>query len=97
MIRAATLSFALIVEILPAFGQHTFSARDYFYVGGKYTGGPGHEVMAGQMYVEVLRPQRVVQKYPLVLLHGAGQTATNWWGRRMAARDGRTIFWSKGT
>jgi pimeloyl-ACP methyl ester carboxylesterase len=86
MIRLVTLSFALTVCFLPAFGQHTFSTRDYFYVGGKYTGGPGHEVMAGQMYVEVLRPQRVVQKYPLVLIHGAGQTATNW----MGTPDGRS-------
>src|ERR1700742_5094625 len=80
MIRPATLTFAFMVSLLPAFGQHTLSTRDFFYVGGKFTGGPGHEVMAGQMYVEVLRPQRVVQKYPLVLIHGAGQTATNWLG-----------------
>jgi pimeloyl-ACP methyl ester carboxylesterase len=86
MIRAATLSFAMILWFLPAFSQHTFSTRDYFYVGGKYAGGANNEVMAGQMYVEVLRPQRVVQKYPLVLLHGAGQTATNW----MGTPDGRT-------
>jgi pimeloyl-ACP methyl ester carboxylesterase len=86
MNRPATLAIALIAWILPAFGQHTFSTRDYFYVGGKYTGAPANEVMAGQMYVEVLRPQRVAQKYPLVFFHGAGQTATNW----MGTPDGRT-------
>jgi pimeloyl-ACP methyl ester carboxylesterase len=85
MIRLATLAFALIVSLLPALGQQTLSTRDYFYVGGKYTGPPANRVMAGQMYVEVLRPRQVVQKYPLVLLHGAGQTATNW----MGTPDGR--------
>ncbi len=81
-IRAA---LCLIAGILPAVGQHTFATRSYFYVGGKYTGQASREVMAGQMYVEVLRPQRVVQKYPLIFFHGAGQTATNW----MGTPDGR--------
>jgi pimeloyl-ACP methyl ester carboxylesterase len=85
MIRPATLALALIASFLPAFGEHTLSTRNYFYIGGKYTGPLGKEVMAGQMYVEVLRPQRVVQKFPLVLFHGAGQTATNW----MGTPDGR--------
>jgi pimeloyl-ACP methyl ester carboxylesterase len=55
--------------------------REFFYVGGKYSG----DVMAGQMYVEVLRPARVTRKYPLVFFHGAWQTATNW----MGTPDGR--------
>jgi hypothetical protein len=65
MIRPATLVLALIAWFLPTFGQHALSTRDYFYVGGKYTGPPANQVMAGQMYVEVLRPRQVVQKYPL--------------------------------
>ena len=89
MIRPAALAFVLIVWSLPAFGQQTFSTRDYFYVGGKYTRPPSNEVMAGQMYVEVLRPRQVVQKYPLVFFHGAGQTATNW----MGTPDGR-VGWA---
>jgi pimeloyl-ACP methyl ester carboxylesterase len=56
------------------------SSREFFYVGGHYTGAPGKEVMSGQMYVEVLNPQRVTRKYPLVFLHGLSQTATNWLG-----------------
>jgi pimeloyl-ACP methyl ester carboxylesterase len=58
--------------------------REYFYVGGKYTG-PPNQVMAGQMYVEVLHPARVTQKYPLVFFHGNWQTATTW----MGTPDGR--------
>jgi pimeloyl-ACP methyl ester carboxylesterase len=86
MLRPATLALALWASLPAAFAQHAFSTRDYFYVGGKYTGAPGKEVMSGQMYVEVLRPQRVTQRYPLVFIHGAGQTGTNWIG----TPDGRT-------
>lgn len=91
MIRSALLVLASILPVLvrPVFGQHALSTRDYFYVGGKYTGAPtdkeDKEVMAGQMYVEALRPARATQKYPLVFFHGAGQTGTNW----MGTPDGR--------
>lgn len=85
MFRPPTLFLLLVVCSLLASGQHALSTREYFYAGGKYTGQPGREVMAGQMYIEVLRPPRVTQKYPLVFFHGFGQTATNW----MGTPDGR--------
>jgi len=81
--RRIALAFALTFT---AFGQHTLATREFFYAGGKYSGPPSKEVMVGQMYVEVLRPQRVTQKYPIVFFHGGGQTATNW----MGTPDGRT-------
>ena len=59
--------------------------RDFFYVGGTYAGDPGKEVMRGQMYVERLQPRKVKSGYPLVLIHGAAQTATNW----LSTPDGR--------
>lgn len=86
MVRPAALALALSAFVFPLFGQHALSTRDFFYVGGKYAGSPGNEVMAGQMYVEILRPQIVSQNYALVFFHGAGQTATNW----MGTPDGRT-------
>jgi len=68
-------TLALAASALTAFAQQrTPSTREFFYVGGKYT----NDVMAGQMYVEVLRPARVTRKYPMVFIHGASQTATNW-------------------
>ncbi|MGF0238010.1 alpha/beta hydrolase [Rhodococcus sp. IEGM1300] len=60
-------------------------SHDFFYVGGEYVGLPGKEVMSGQMYVEVLRPATVTRRYPLVLVHGTAQTATNW----LKTPDGR--------
>lgn len=63
----------------------TTPQRSFFYVGGTYTNAPGKEIMQGQMYVEKLLPREVRQPYPLVLIHGAAQTATNW----MMTPDGR--------
>jgi pimeloyl-ACP methyl ester carboxylesterase len=68
-----------------AVDQSAVAQRGYFYVGGKYVGKPGKEIMRGQIYVEVLAPKDVRRPYPLVLIHGAAQTATNW----MGTPDGR--------
>jgi pimeloyl-ACP methyl ester carboxylesterase len=70
---------------VPAIDQSAVALRGYFYVGGRYTGEPGKEIMSGQVYVEVLAPKDVRRPYPLVLIHGAAQTATNW----MGTPDGR--------
>src|SRR6516164_3232768 len=60
--------------------QSAIARRGYFHVGGAYLGKPGEQRMHGQMYVEVLTPRRPRKPYPLVLVHGAAQTATNWMG-----------------
>lgn len=65
--------------------QTSPSKRSFFYVGGTYAGTPGKEIMQGQMYVEKLVPEKVKQPFPLVLIHGAAQTATGW----MMTPDGR--------
>ena len=70
---------------VPAVDQSAVAQRGYFYVGGRYVGEPGNEIMRGQAYVEVLAPKDVRRPYPLVLIHGAAQTATNW----MGTPDGR--------
>jgi pimeloyl-ACP methyl ester carboxylesterase len=70
---------------VPAVDQSAVGQRGYFYVGGTYAGEPGKEIMQGQAYVEVLAPKDLRRPYPLVLIHGAFQTATNW----MGTPDGR--------
>jgi pimeloyl-ACP methyl ester carboxylesterase len=70
---------------VPAVDQSAVGQRGFFYVGGKYVGEPGKEIMQGQAYVEVLAPKDVRRPYPLVLIHGAGVTATYW----MGTPDGR--------
>ncbi len=70
---------------VPAVDQSMVAKRGYFYVGGHYVGEPGKSIMQGQIYVEVLAPKKQRRPYPLVLIHGAAQTATNW----MGTPDGR--------
>ena len=68
----------------------------YFYVAGRYVGENGTQVMQGAMYVEVLRPRHVVHRYPLVLIHGAGQTGTNWLGTPDGRRGWAQYFLVRG-
>lgn len=93
-ISVKSLLAALIATLVPVLlaapgaappDRQPTAQRGFFYVGGHYAGAGASEVMTGQMYVEFLRPARVTRKYPLVLLHGAAQTATNW----MGTPDGR--------
>ena len=70
---------------VPTVNQSAVAARGFFYVGGHYIGEPGKHIMQGQIYVEVLAPKVQQRPYPLVLIHGAAQTATNW----MGTPDGR--------
>ena len=59
--------------------------RHAFFVGGRYVGESGRARMQGAMYVEHLRPPRTTRPWPIVMFHGAGQTAMNW----MSTPDGR--------
>src|SRR5215471_5011533 len=70
---------------VPTVDQSAVAKRGFFYVGGHYVGEPGKHTMVGQIYVEVLAPKAERRPYPLVLIHGAAQTATNW----MGTPDGR--------
>lgn len=70
---------------VPVHDQGAIASRGFFYVGGEYRGEANAQTMSGQMYVEVLAPKVSRRRYPLVLIHGAAQTATNW----MGTPDGR--------
>ncbi|MCA0423812.1 MAG: alpha/beta fold hydrolase [Proteobacteria bacterium] len=97
MLKAASVALCLLVATAssvvaqtqqPGAGggiASTVANRSFFYAGGQYVGEPGKQVMAGQMYVERLAPREVRQPFPIVLIHGAAQTATNW----MQTPDGR--------
>ena len=52
----------------------------YFFVGGKISEVGDRKVMNGQAYVEFQIPRRQSQPYPLVIIPGAAQTATNFTG-----------------
>jgi hypothetical protein len=56
------------------------SIRSYFYVSGDYVdngSGKNEHIFQNQMYVEKLLPVGgATQKYPIILIHGQGQTGT---------------------
>src|ERR1700736_6582407 len=70
---------------IPTFSTADVARTGFFYVGGHYVGQAGKEIMDGAMYVEVMVPKKIQRPYPLVFLHGAGQTGTDW----LQTPDGR--------
>jgi pimeloyl-ACP methyl ester carboxylesterase len=63
---------------IPTFSTDNIGREGFFYVGGEYAGPAGKEVMHGPMYVEVMVPKQIKQKYPIVFFHGNGQSGTVW-------------------
>src|SRR5205809_1031601 len=73
---------------IPTVSLNNVARHGFFYAGGKYVGelGPGKEsTMGGAMYVEVMVPRQIRSPYPVVFLHGAGQTGVDW----LQTPDGR--------
>jgi pimeloyl-ACP methyl ester carboxylesterase len=52
----------------------------WFFVGGQYVEGKAGPLLERQMYVEYQIPARRTQPYPIVMIHGAAQTGTNFTG-----------------
>jgi pimeloyl-ACP methyl ester carboxylesterase len=71
-------SGAMPPAAIPTFSTENLGREAFFYVGGEYTGPAGKEVMHGAMYVEVMVPKQIRQKYPIVFFHGNGQSGTVW-------------------
>jgi pimeloyl-ACP methyl ester carboxylesterase len=56
-----------------------------FYAGGRYDKDHPDQHFVGQMYVEYQVPAQQRHPYPIVLIHGGGQTGAGWW----TTSDGR--------
>src|SRR5205823_10616947 len=61
-------------------GPLALARASYFFVGGKIDTSAEGSPMLGQMYVEYMIPARRSQPYPIVMVHGGGQTGTNFTG-----------------
>jgi pimeloyl-ACP methyl ester carboxylesterase len=59
--------------------------QGFFYAGGEYVSVGDQVTMGGAMYVEVMVPHEIRHPYPIVFLHGAGQTGVDF----MQTPDGR--------
>jgi len=54
--------------------------QGYLFAGGKYSTVNGKKIMAGQIYAEFQIPKNQTHRYPVVMVHGAIQTGTNFTG-----------------
>lgn len=67
----------------PLFDEHVplqIADQGYFFVGGEYAEGTAGRRMSGQMFVQYQIPARRRSPHPLVMIHGGGQTGTNFLG-----------------
>ena len=84
MLRAVcAASFLVALTIVSAARAEeplAIAKQGYFFVGGKYSTAGDKQVMNGQIYVEYQIPKKRTQTYPLVIVPGAAQTATNFNG-----------------
>jgi hypothetical protein len=79
-----TLALALIAACAGTGTDGTSGAdkqrQGYFFVGGRYVETDKGPLMERQMYVEYQIPVQQTQRYPIVIIHGAAQTGTNFTG-----------------
>jgi pimeloyl-ACP methyl ester carboxylesterase len=68
----------------PAFGTEAgaleIASQGYIFAGGKYVDGPDGKTMVGQAYVEYQIPKNRTHPYPIVMIHGGGQSGSNFTG-----------------
>lgn len=64
----------------------SIARQGYFFVGGRLHPYNGDQTMAGQMFVQYQVPAGPTKPYPVVMVHGGGQTGTNFLG----TPDGRS-------
>jgi len=58
----------------------SIARQGYVFAGGEYSTVEGRNVMSGQLYAEFQIPSQQRHPYPIVLVHGGGQTGTNFTG-----------------
>ena len=61
-------------------GPISLARQDYFFAGGSYVQGATGAMRSGSMYVERFTPSRKLHPYPVVMIHGGGQTGSNFTG-----------------
>jgi pimeloyl-ACP methyl ester carboxylesterase len=86
-------SHAQVGGIKPSNGH---PSQGYFFVGGHYVDSKSGPIMQRQMYVEYRFPAKVTQKYPIVMIHGAAQTGTNFTGTPDGRKGWTEFFVEKG-
>jgi pimeloyl-ACP methyl ester carboxylesterase len=61
-------------------GSLEIAQQGYLFAGGKYVDGSDGKYMQGQSYVEYQIPKNRTHPYPIVMIHGGGQSGSNFTG-----------------
>ncbi|HTA41383.1 MAG TPA: alpha/beta hydrolase [Bryobacteraceae bacterium] len=75
-----TLAFLTTAASILAQSPLPIAREGYFFAGGKYSTVGNQQVMSGQMYVEYQIPVKQTHRWPIVMVHGLGQSGTNFTG-----------------
>ena len=70
--------------------------QGFFFVGGKYVQTSHGRVSGGQMYVQYQIPAKQTHAYPVVMIHGGGQTGVNFLGTPDGRRGWADYFVAAG-
>jgi pimeloyl-ACP methyl ester carboxylesterase len=95
-IAACALALALIAACATTQDSADKPRQGYFFVGGRYVETDRGPLMERQMYVEYQLPEKQTQRYPLVLIHGAAQTGTNFTGTPDGRKGWAQFFVERG-
>jgi len=97
-VTLATALFAALAGTVAAGAEEplAIAKQGYFFVGGKYETAGDKKVMHGQIYVEYQVPRKRTQPWPLVIVPGAAQTATNFEGTADGREGWREFFLRRG-
>jgi len=102
---SAKSRFVLLVAVILASGGCAVDSstragsepnQGYFFVGGRYVETEKGPLMERQMYVEYQKPTRVKQRYPIVMIHGAAQTGSNFTGTPDGRKGWAEFFVERG-
>src|SRR3979490_810122 len=100
--KAAACALAVVlITACAGSGNYETSGADkprqgYFFVGGRYVETDKGPLMERQMYVEDQLPAVQTQRYPIVMIHGAAQTGTNFTGTPDGRKGWAQFFVERG-
>src|SRR5260221_3949184 len=82
----------------PFDAEHPLAIADqgYFFAGGEYTTTKDGQIRVGQMFVQYQVPAARRHRYPIVMIHGGGQTGTNFLGTPDGRRGWADYFLAQG-
>ena len=83
MLRIGVIGLSILAQSGVAHAQTLpleIAQQGYFFVGGSYTSVGDRQIFSGQAYVEYQIPRNRTQRFPIVIIPGGAQTATNFNG-----------------